>query len=63
MHYFKEEWRDSGVEKDWPSLTKIYKASNSLGAIWHPFDHREDILIHFGVVSWMPTNNLSFPII
>ena len=42
MHYFKEEWEDNGVEKDWPSLTKIYKASNSLigGTIWHPFDHQ-----------------------
>ena len=41
MHYFKEEWRDSGVDKDWPSLTKIYKASNSLigATLWHPFDH------------------------
>ena len=41
-HYFKEEWKDNGVEKDWPSLTKIYKASNSLigGTIWHPFDHQ-----------------------
>ena len=42
MHYFKEEWVDNGVEQDWPSLTKIYKASNSLigATMWHPFDHQ-----------------------
>ena len=42
MHYFKEEWKENGVDKDWPSLTKIYKASNSLigATIWHPFDHQ-----------------------
>ena len=42
MHYFKEEWVENGEEKDWPSLTKIYKASNSLigATLWHPFDHQ-----------------------
>ena len=42
IHYFKEEWEDNSVKKDWPSLTKIFKASNSLvgGTIWHPFDHQ-----------------------
>ena len=41
MHYFKE-WVDNGVEQDWPSLTKIYKASSSLigATMWHPFDHQ-----------------------
>ena len=33
---------DNGVEQDWPSLTKIYKASSSLigATMWHPFDHQ-----------------------
>ena len=29
IHYFKEEWEDNSVKKDWPSLTKIFKASHS----------------------------------
>jgi beta-galactosidase len=42
MHYFKEEWTEDGELKDWPSLTKIFKASNSLigATMWHPFDHQ-----------------------
>lgn len=42
MHYFKEEWTDDGVAKEWPSMTKVYKASKSLvgATLWHSFDHQ-----------------------
>ena len=42
MHYFIEEWSDDGVDKQWPSMTMVYKAGDSLigGTLWHPFDHQ-----------------------
>ncbi len=42
MHYFIEEWTDDGVPKEWPSMTKVFKASKSLvgATLWHPFDHQ-----------------------
>ena len=42
MHYFKEEWVDDGIEKEWPSMTMVYGSSRSVigGTMWHPFDHQ-----------------------
>ncbi|MEC7609175.1 MAG: glycoside hydrolase family 2 TIM barrel-domain containing protein, partial [Verrucomicrobiota bacterium] len=42
MHYFIEEWSDDGIDKQWPSMTMVYKAGDSLigGTLWHPFDHQ-----------------------
>lgn len=42
MHYFIEEWTDDGKDKEWPSMTKVFKASKSLvgATLWHSFDHQ-----------------------
>jgi len=42
MHYFTEEWTDDGTDKEWPSMTKVFKASKSLigATLWHSFDHQ-----------------------
>ncbi|CAI8258848.1 MAG: Beta-galactosidase [Opitutia bacterium UBA7350] len=42
LHYFKEEWKDEGQDREWPSMTMVYGSSKSLigGTHWHPFDHQ-----------------------
>ncbi|WP_281613082.1 sugar-binding domain-containing protein [Flammeovirga sp. SubArs3] len=42
MHYFKEEWMEDGELQEWPSMTMIYGASESLfgATLWHSFDHQ-----------------------